>query len=160
MIPALLIICLFLGIFLLLIYVFLRRRFILPIGEVLYSDTGRSPGVTLRSTSLPLVGKPDYILKKDSHIIPVEIKRGKTPSSPYHNHIAQLYAYCLLIEENYGSRPPYGIIEYPDKEFILEFPEGVEDRLKEAVTEMLTKKKHGPKRGNLRHICRDCRAHN
>jgi CRISPR-associated exonuclease Cas4 len=29
-------------------------------------------------------------------------------------HVLQLAAYCLLVEDNYGYRPPYGYLRYAD----------------------------------------------
>ena len=85
--------------------------------ERIYQDTEASPGKTLYAQSVPLVGRPDYILKENNQVTPVEVKRGKTPSYPYKSHIMQLMAYCLLIEENYNHAPAYGFIKYKDREF-------------------------------------------
>ena len=62
-------------------------------------------------------------------MIPVEIKSGRTPrgGSPFPSHRVQLLAYCLLIEENLGSIPPYGLLIYGDgTEFRV--PWGAADR--------------------------------
>lgn len=151
----------FLGIFLIGIILFIiawrLRQSLLPSGEVAYSDTGREPGEIIESTSLPLVGKPDYIIKKDAEYIPVEVKTGKTPAIPYKNHIAQLFAYCLLVEEKYGSRPSYGIIKYPEKEFPLEFTKEAEQGVRHMVQEVLEKKQNGTMRDHMQQICRKCR---
>lgn len=87
----------------------------------IYVDTQTKPGEVLFSKSTNLVGKPDYIIKKDGFYIPVEIKSGKTPSSPHLNHTTQLMAYCFLVEESYGIRPPGGYLKYPNKEFKIAY---------------------------------------
>lgn len=147
------------GIVLLISVSFFRKRFSIPSGSVLYSDSQKLPGELLYARTIPLVGKPDFILKKGRDIVPVEIKRGKTPTQPYRNHIAQLYAYCLLVKENYNARPAYGVIKYPEKEFELEFPAGTEERLTQAVVEMVEKKKDGISRNGLTKVCKQCRTH-
>ncbi len=98
-------------------------------GENIYSDTPDQSGETLYSTSLPLKGRPDYIIKSGKQFIPVEIKSGKTPHRPHSNHIAQLTAYCLLVEENFGVKPHYGIIKYPEKEFKVEYSDANKEEL-------------------------------
>lgn len=62
----------------------------------------------LRSKRLRLVGRPDRILRlEDGTLIPVEKKSGRTVQD---SHRAQLGVYLLLIEEETGRRPPYGVI--------------------------------------------------
>lgn len=75
----------------------------IPQGEVVYSDLDR-PGRTLFSKRYGIAGKPDYIIKDaagNCHI-PVEVKSGQA-KRPYGNHVLQLAAYCLLVEENYNK---------------------------------------------------------
>jgi CRISPR-associated exonuclease Cas4 len=153
------VIVLLLGFILLIVSRLIRKKLVTDVGDVIYSDSSQLPGELLYAKSIPLVGKPDFIFKKEEKMIPVEIKRGKTPREPYRNHIAQLYAYCMLIKEAYGVRPEYGIIKYPDKEFTLVFPDDLERNLTKAVNEMLEKKKKGISRQDLKHICRQCRMH-
>src|SRR5947209_1294733 len=80
--------------------------------QAIYTDTQQQPGELLRATSLPLVGKPDYLIKHSRELMPVEVKTGRTPKSAYPSHIMQLTAYCLLVEETYDSRPSHGVIKY------------------------------------------------
>lgn len=150
---------LFIGIVLLFVLQAVERRTRIPRGNVVYSDTNAKPGQILRSTTLPLSGKPDYLIKKGKYIIPIEKKTGKTPSQPYANHIAQLYAYCLLVKENFNIRPPYGIIDYPDQDFELEFDQSAEENLKIVINEMLEVKNTKLHRGSLTHLCKSCRQH-
>src|SRR5688572_13440327 len=88
-----------LGILLLLFISKKRSDFGILNSTKIYSDTDKNPGETLYSKTINLVGKPDYLIKEDGMIIPVEIKTGKTPKTPYLNHTMQLMAYCLLVEE-------------------------------------------------------------
>lgn len=90
----------------------------LPPARVVYEDMGEgvTPKEALVSHRWRLAGKPDYLLSIGKHLIPVEVKTANLPSSgqPYPGHVLQLAAYCLLVEEVYGSRPPYGYIRYKD----------------------------------------------
>lgn len=96
-------------------------------GKRVYSDSDRKPGIVLYSSTINLVGKPDFIVKDGDNYIPVEVKTGRTPSEPYQNHVMQLMAYCLLVEENYDQAPIGGFLKYPEKEFkILYTPEAKE----------------------------------
>ena len=75
-------------------------------GETLALDN-----VTLYSERLKLVGRPDRIVRQDGALIPEEWKSSKKVS---HGHRLQLGAYFLLIEEEYGERPPFGIVVLGD----------------------------------------------
>lgn len=99
-----------------------RRAAGLPAGALRYSDTGakgHSPQ-PLYAERYGLSGRPDYLLQNGKQVIPVEIKTGHAPPAPYHSHVLQLGAYCLLVEETYG-RPAYGVIRYPERAFRVEY---------------------------------------
>jgi len=84
----------------------------LPEGPVVYQDAGEGPVKTLYSARYHLVGRPDQIVQEAGYYIPVEVKSGRTPRQPYPGQVMQLIAYCALVEENYGVRPPYGLIYF------------------------------------------------
>ncbi len=126
---------------------------------IMYADSEKQPGKILYASSIPLIGKPDFILEKDGFYIPVEVKTGKTPKTPYKNHVAQLYAYCLLVEETYHIRPPYGILRYPEEEFTLEFPEQTENYLIHMVHTLIEKKQNELSREGLKKVCKECKTH-
>jgi CRISPR-associated exonuclease Cas4 len=76
---------------------------------------GLGPGQTvslddlvLFSESHKIVGRPDRIVRLGEFLIPEEWK----PSARriYHGHRLQAGAYCLLLEEKFGIRPPYGVV--------------------------------------------------
>ncbi len=72
----------------------------LPGGRVIYTDTrawGNKVEKPLYDASLGLTGKPDYLVEKNGRIIPVEVKSGRAPQSPYDSHIYQLASYFLLV---------------------------------------------------------------
>lgn len=98
----------------------LHQRLGLPEGEIVYSDTGTWRAVTepLLSRRYGLVGKPDYLVVINAggseQTVPVEVKSGNHVQQPRAGHILQLGAYCLLVEETVGQRPPYGLLHYAD----------------------------------------------
>ena len=116
----------------------LRERAGIPTGRVVYSDTRRwrKCPEPLYAASANLTGKPDYLVQRLSHVIPVEVKSGRTPDEPYRSHVLQLAAYCLLVEETYGRRPPYGLIHYPDRTFSVRYTPGLENELLDTIAWM------------------------
>ncbi|MFN8490233.1 MAG: CRISPR-associated protein Cas4 [Caldilineaceae bacterium] len=101
----------------------------LPVGEVIYSDTGAWQKVEepLLSRRYGLVGKPDYLVQvtenRQAVTIPVEVKSRKRPPVLYGNHTLQLATYCLLVEEKFKTTPPYGLLHYADATLKIEFTE-------------------------------------
>jgi CRISPR-associated exonuclease Cas4 len=119
------------------------RKFGILKGNKIYSDTENKPGEVLYSKSLKLFGKPDYLISEKGVIYPVEVKTGRTPNSPYLNHTMQLMAYCLLVEENFGIKPPGGFLKYPNKEFKIAYTKEAKESVKLAVNEILKFKQSG-----------------
>ena len=111
----------------------------LPEGEVIYTDTNAwfHNAESLVVRSLKLVGKPDYLIQEtDGSIVPVEIKSGRAPEEPHEGHVLQLAAYCLLVMETYQVRPQYGIIQYKDRAFAVDFTDDLEEDLYDLLAEM------------------------
>lgn len=125
----------------------------LPRGELLYSDTGfpvgrisaiekNQQGVKqekpLISKTYGLIGKPDYLVRTDEGIIPVEVKSTKCPANgrAYDSHIMQLAAYCLLVEDLIETSVPYGIIRYADREIFIDYTPELRDELIMLLEEM------------------------
>lgn len=113
---------------------------ILGTSEVTYADSQKLPATLLQAESIPLVGKSDYLIKKDGAILPVELKTGRTPKTPYPGHVMQLMAYCYLIEETYDKRPPGGILKYPEKEFKIAYTKEAQRSVQLVVQEILEEK--------------------
>ena len=117
----------------------LQDRTGLPDGRIIYTDTGTwyANDEPLHARDLRLTGKPDYLVEQaDGMIIPVEVKSSRAPESPWEGHLLQLAAYCLLVEETFGIRPSYGIIQYKDTAFAIDYTEELEDDLLDVVAEM------------------------
>ena len=116
----------------------LRQRTGLPTGRVVYSDAGawQRNEQSLFSKRHGVVGKPDYLVQEGKGLVPVELKSGKAPPKPREGHILQLATYCLLTEETFGTRPRYGIIQYADRRFEIEYTPALEAELLRVIGAM------------------------
>lgn len=109
-----------------------RRSSGLPVGQIIYQDTSQWGKVEkpLYDPVTGLTGKPDYLVQvEDGTQIPVEVKSGRAPTNPYDSHVYQLAAYCFLVEQSTGNRPPYGILRYRDQTFSIPYTEALEEEL-------------------------------
>lgn len=71
------------------------------------------------------------------------MKTGRVPRGPFFSHILQVAAYCLLLEEEQGEAPPFGIVKYGDKEFEVDYDESLKELLIKKVEEMREAKETG-----------------
>jgi CRISPR/Cas system-associated exonuclease Cas4 (RecB family) len=99
------------------------RTSVLPAGAVIYSDTDRTPVYeTLVSHRYQLAGRPDYVLATPEGMAPVELKRRRSlKGGPRDGDRAQLYTYCLLLEDTRGVTVHQGYIEYSDRRYAVPF---------------------------------------
>jgi CRISPR-associated exonuclease Cas4 len=110
----------------------------LPIGEVVYTDTGAWEQVPepLLSRRYGLVGKPDYLVRVQegdkTTLVPVEVKSRRRPPTTPDSHILQLATYCLLVEDVHKVRPAYGLLHYADATLQIPYT----DELRRAVLEI------------------------
>ena len=118
----------------------MRERTALPSGRVVYSDTVREQRQTetLVSWQYRLKGRPDYLVETSEGIIPVELKSAVRPPSgrAYESHIMQLACYCLLCEETFNTRVPFGLIRYRDGEVRVEYTAKLRARLLSLLEEI------------------------
>ena len=104
-----------------------RRQFNLPTGAVAYEDLRRADSVpkTLVSARFGISGRPDLLIDTGDGMVPVELKhstRAPRGPHPHDSHRAQLLVYCLLVEENFRVRVPYGIVRYQgDQDRVVPF---------------------------------------
>ena len=130
------------GVLLLLYFLKQKETFGVLNGKRIYQDTKEKPGVVLYAKSIPLCGKPDYLLQEQNNIFPVEVKTGKTPNYPYENHVMQLMAYCFLVEECYGKAVLGGYLRYPSAEFKLAYTEEARQSIIQVVNEIMDAKRN------------------
>ncbi|MCS7283052.1 MAG: CRISPR-associated protein Cas4 [Anaerolineae bacterium] len=138
----------------------LRARTGLPSGRIVATDTGlwRRLDRPLFSHRYCLVGRPDYIVADGADLIPVEVKSARAPARPHASHILQLAAYCLLVAETSGRRPPYGVIQYADRTFRIPYTRELEEELLALLEEMREDLEAGdaPRRHQDPGRCRRC----
>lgn len=125
----------------------------MPEGEVVYDDSGawEKQEQPLLSRRYGLVGRPDYLVtvtekidrRNQQIIIPVEVKSRKRPPQPYDSHILQLATYCLLVEDHYKQRPPYGYIRYANATIKIPYTESLRNRVL-AAAEAIRKARRAP----------------
>ncbi len=77
-------------------------------GTIVSADDSLIRAPTLRSERLGLVGRCEHLLRVGGAYVPVEQK----PSARrlQQSHILQVGALCLLVQDVYGVRPPYGVV--------------------------------------------------
>jgi CRISPR-associated exonuclease Cas4 len=94
-----------------------RRETGIPDGEILYQDhSGQQIAPrALVSERYGISGKPDCLIRTPDGIVPVELKTSARPprdGGVHPNHLLQVLAYCLFVEEHYGEPIPYGLVRY------------------------------------------------
>lgn len=114
-----------------------QRALGLPVGTLVYEDAD-GLGETLTSRDYPLAGKPDYVVQlPDGHPVPIELKlKVHDASVPFSNHIVQLAAYCLILEDYFEQPPTHGILRYADCEFTVEYTPALRKKVVRLLTEM------------------------
>ena len=120
---------------------------------VIATDAGYLAPETLEDPVLQIRGRPDYLVRVDSGVAPVELKSGKSPRSgrPYDGHLFQLVAYCLLVEDVCQAFVPYGVVQYEDRSIRVEYTSSLRRGLLVLLEEIRT-----AKRGGEFHIDHDC----
>jgi len=114
-----------------------RERSGLPRGEVVYGDTGEwMVAEPLFAPRYRLTGKPDYLVQTCDGLVPVEVKPGRRALEPYESDVLQLAAYCLLVHEVSGRRPPYGLLRYNERTFRIPYDAPLEDHLIDVLRAM------------------------
>jgi CRISPR-associated exonuclease Cas4 len=134
----------------------------LPNRAILYADVGSSfpQSAPLTSRRYGLTGKPDYLVRVENGVAPVEVKSGRSPSSarPHEGHLFQLAAYCLLVQDLYHVPVAYELVRYQDRTIPVEYTPNLRARLLAILNEIRV-----AKRGVECHIshgqvgrCRSC----
>lgn len=111
----------------------------LPAGQVIAADTSgwRRAEQPLISHRHRLTGRPDYLVDAHEGLIPVEVKSTRLRGDdPYDSHKLQLAAYCLLVEDTEGRRPPYGILHYANTTIRIPFDDALRGRLLDILAQM------------------------
>ena len=106
----------------------------IPEGEIISSDVGiERKGKPLYSARFRLTGTPDYLVSTPDGIVPVEVKPTRKEDEPRQSHLLQVLAYCLLVEETEGRRPPYGLLRYSSNTFRVDYNDATRSHLLEVM---------------------------
>ncbi len=109
----------------------------LPEGEVISSDVSvQTKGKPLYSARYGLTGTPDYLTSTSDGLVPVEIKPTRKEEEPRQSHLLQVLAYCLLVEETGGRKPPYGLLRYSSSTFRVDYNDATRAHLLEVMDTM------------------------
>lgn len=130
----------------------------IPFGKITYSDLN-VPAKPLFSKRYRISGKPDYIIRKNKHYIPVEVKTGHHYELQK-NHMFQLATYCQLLEDTYGDLVPYGMLIYNDtsQQYQVPFNPKLRFELESTINKMRRELKTGKIARNHqdRYRCESC----
>ena len=131
----------------------------LPRGRVISLDTLEvtPPERALYDAELDLVGRPDYLVRRRSEVLPVEVKSGAAPIQPHASHVLQLAAYCRLVCATFGSRPRQGVLKYADRAVAVDYSRRLEAALLDQLAEMRRWGNRAPDRSHESpERCRGC----
>jgi len=91
-------------------------------------------------------------------LIPVELKSRNGPRSvPHEGEVAQVTAYCVLVEDTFGAPPPCGIIQYADRSWPIRYTLKDRNRLLHILDEMREPRNARTAHRDHQHAAR-CRA--
>lgn len=112
-----------------------RAQVGLSSGTIEMTDDSVERTPTLRSRRYGLVGRPDQLVRVGNALIPVEQK--PKARRLHQSHILQVAAQCLLVQEVYNIRPPYGIVVLAGgSRHKVEFSPALELRLVDTMARM------------------------
>lgn len=135
-----------------------KTKYKIQDGKITYSDLN-IPEKPFFSPRYRITGKPDYIVKKKNHYVPVEVKTG-WHHEPQKNHTFQLATYCQLLEDTYGGLVPYGMLIYSDtsQQYMIPFDPKLRFELESIVKRMRKELKTGKIIRNHQdpHRCKSC----
>jgi len=105
--------------------------------------------VNVKSKTLGLSGIVDYVLvTKTGELIPLDIKWSEAPKSPKTNHVLQLAAYALMLEESLGAPVKMGLLYYITSKggriYRIFITSELKRRLENTIKDMVNIIKKGP----------------
>ncbi len=98
-----------------------RAKYHVGQSQLPYVDSEAEKPKLFVAPRIGLTGRPDAVLLAGDVHVPVEVKTGRTPRGPLFSHILQIAAYCVLMEEEFGKPPPYGVIRYEQASHEIEY---------------------------------------
>lgn len=136
----------------------LRWKTGLGFGWISYRDRGRKSEVFVSRTHR-IKGKPDFVERGREGVVPVEYKshRGSL-EKPFQNHIAQVLAYCFLLEAVFGpGRVRKGRLVYDQQQFDVVYGDKERAYIARLITRMRLLRRGAGKRSHSEAgKCRTC----
>lgn len=125
-------------------------------------DFVRRFDLSLESEKLGLIGRVDLLLEGDNEVWPVEVK--DTANGVRANHVIQLAAYALLVEERFEKACREGFVYLPQRRCVEAVTLGAveRERVHKAMAEMreAIEREELPTATTNRSKCRDCEYRN
>ncbi len=115
-----------------------RRDLKLPSGDLVYENAD-GQGEPLSSREVPLVGKPTYIVQlSDGRPVPIEQLKSSVQNlkEPQSNHVVQIGAYCLILEDYFEEPPTHGVLRYADREFVVDYTPALRKKVLRILKDM------------------------
>jgi len=133
-----------------------KESFGIPDGRIIYSDLS-VPAAPIFSKRSRLIGKPDYIVRKENHYIPVEVKSGGK-LHPHQSQVLQLAAYCQILEDTSEVFVPEGILVYNNIPYTIPYDPKLRFELEALMKTMRTSLRNGVAQRNHQDSgrCRRC----
>ena len=126
------------------------------------SEGERKYNVWLKSADLAISGKLDMLIRTQSDLYPVDFKN--TSGNPGENHLYQLGAYAILVEENFSCEVRCGFIYLvPQRDCrVVKFDDSFKQKIKEKIAEIkeVIKRETMPKPTKNKGKCYDCEYKN
>ncbi len=125
-------------------------------GEV--QDQAWLGGQPLRDPEWGLSGKPDYVVETEAGVVPVEVKTGMTPRTPFPSHRLQVACYLRLLEANGAPLAGHGMLTYPEGVFQVAWDDGTQADLRATLERMAAAQAEGRADRDHGHVgrCRGC----
>ncbi len=82
-----------------------------------------------------LTGQADSLLRiiETQEIAPVRVVNEATPEAISEGLRVEILALCLLVEQSYGSPPPYGVLRFTDQDVTLAWDAAMRAELQDLI---------------------------
>lgn len=127
-------------------------------GEVRYCNTAEQAQQIFHATQYGVSGALEYVLQQGKKLVTMEARSVETPKALTDQDRMQAVARALLVEAEFGRRPEYAYVVYPNKVFEARIRDETVKRLLDAVSVMRAATRTGkmPDATPAWHVCPQC----